>query len=193
MAQSLFQWLIKNAKGWLILILLGLFFLFNMVIMPFGQAWLGGSVDEVGSIDLTFAASPQLLFDKVAAYGEQGRAVYRLFALTADVVYPIIYALFFGLAITYFFQRVFPSESRLQYFNLVPFGALIFDVAENLGIVGLLSTYPNQFTWLAVLTVMINVIKWLLAGGSVVLLFIGIAAAIVSKLSKKSDSTKVDQ
>ena len=56
MLKSLTNWLVKNAKGGLILVFLGLFFLFNLVVMPSGQKWLGGSTDEVGSIDLTLAA-----------------------------------------------------------------------------------------------------------------------------------------
>ena len=184
MIQRLSNWLVRNAKGWLILLMMGLFFLFNLVIMPNGQKWLGGTTDEVGAIDLTFGASPRTLFEKVAAYGEQGRLAYRIFALTGDVGYPIVYSIFLGLAISYFFQRTFPAGSWLQRLNLVPFAALVFDILENLGIVGLLSTHPQQFTWLAVLTIIMNVIKWVFAGGSVVLVFIGLFGALVAKLKK---------
>jgi hypothetical protein len=185
MIQKLSNWLVKNAKGWLILLMMGLFFLFNLVIMPNGKKWLGGTTDEVGAIDLTFGASPETLFEKVAAYGEQGRNAYRIFALTADVGYPIVYSIFLGLAITWFFRRAFPAGSWLQWLNLVPFAALVFDILENLGIVGLLSTYPQQLTWLAYLTIILNVIKWIFAGGSVILVFIGLIGALVETLKKK--------
>ena len=92
--------------------------------------------------------------------------------------------IFLGLAITWSFRRAFPTGSWIQQLNLVPFAALVFDILENLGIVSLLSTYPQQFTWLAILTIILNVIKWVFAGGSVVLVFIGLFGALVAKLKK---------
>jgi hypothetical protein len=185
MLTSLNNWLVKNAKGWLIMVFMGLFFLFNLVVMPSGQKWLGGSTDEVGSIDLTLAASPATLFNKVEAYGEQGRSVYRIFALTADIAYPIIYSIFLGLAITFLFRRIFPLESGLQKLNLLPFAALVFDVLENLSIVTMLSTYPPPITWLAVITILINFIKWVCAGGSTLLVVVGLVVWLVVTLKKK--------
>lgn len=178
--------LIKNAKGWLILVFMGLFFLFNLLVMPSGQKWLGSSTDEVGSIDLTLAASPATLFNMVEAYGEQGRNVYRIFALTADIAYPVIYSLFLGLAITFLFQRILPLESGLQKLNLLPFAALLFDVLENLGIVALLSTYPQQITWLAGFTIIVNFIKWVCAGCSTLLVLIGLIGWLVVSLKIKT-------
>jgi hypothetical protein len=52
---------VKNAKGWLILLMMGLFFLFDPVIMHNGQKKLGGRTEEVGLINLTFSASPATL------------------------------------------------------------------------------------------------------------------------------------
>ena len=185
MLTSLNKWLVKNAKGWLVLVFLGLFFLFNLVIMPSGQKWLGGNTNEVGSIDLTLAASPATLFDKVDAYGEQGRSVYRIFALSADIAYPIIYSIFLGLTITFLFQRIFPLESTWQKLNLLPFAALIFDVLENLGIVALLSTYPEKFVWLAILTSILNFIKWMCAGGSTLLAVAGLIGWLVVSIQRR--------
>jgi hypothetical protein len=186
MRTSLNNWLVKNAKGWLILVFMGLFFLFNLVVMPSGQKWLGGGINEVGSIDLTLGASPATLFNKVAAYGEQGRNVYRLFALTADIAYPIIYSIFLGLAITFLFRRIFPLDSRWQKLNLLPFAALTFDVLENLSIAALLTTYPQQITSLAILTILLNLIKWMCAGGSTLLVLFGLVGWLVVSIRNKN-------
>ena len=153
---------------------MGFFFLFNLVVMPSGQKFMGGRAHEVGSIDLTFGASPASLFDQVEAYGPQGRVVYRIFTLTADVAYPINYSLFMGLAITYTFRHIFPEKSWLQKLNLVPFGALLFDVLENIGVASLLTAYPQRFIWLAGYTVIMNFIKWILAGTSTLLVVFGL-------------------
>ncbi len=60
----------------------------------------------------------------VESYGEAGRANYRLFELTGDIIYPIVYTLFFSLAITWLFQRGFSSNSAMQNLNVVPFRSL---------------------------------------------------------------------
>ena len=185
MLTSLNNWLVKNAKGWLILAFMGLFFLFNLVVMPSWKKWLGGGTTNVGSIDLTIAVSPATLFNMLAAYGEQGRIVYRIFVLTADIAYPIIYSIFLGLAITFLFRRIFPLESAWQKLNLLPFAALLFDVLENLGIVALLTTYPVQITWLAVVTIIINFIKWVCAGGSTLLVLAGLIGWLLISLKVK--------
>jgi len=179
MLTSLNNWLIKNAKGWLILVFLAVFLFFSLVVMPSGKTWLGGGTQEAGSIDITFGAAPATLFNIVEAHGQQGRAVYRIFELTADIAYPVIYSLFLGLTITFLFRRIFPLESKLQKLNLLPFAALLFDVLENLGIVALLSTYPRQITWLAVITSLINFIKWICAGGSSLLVVAGLVGCLV--------------
>ena len=48
----------------------------------------------VGPIDLQFFYTPDKVYSMVSAYGESGRASYRLFELTGDIIYPIIYTLF---------------------------------------------------------------------------------------------------
>ncbi|MFH2038624.1 MAG: hypothetical protein ABIJ65_04240 [Chloroflexota bacterium] len=187
MQKSLNSWLVKNAKGWLILVFMALFLLFSLVVMPFGQTWLGGNPPDVGSIDLTFGASPAALFNKVEDYGTQGRNVYRIFALTADIAYPIIYSIFLGLAITFLLQRTFPLESKLQKLNLLPFAALLFDVLENLGIAALLSTFPQKINWLALFTIIVNFIKWVFAGGSTLLVLVGLIGWLVVSIGRRSD------
>lgn len=186
MQKSLNNWFVKNAKGWLILVFMVLFLLFSLVVMPFGKSWLGGNPPDVGSIDLTFGASPASLFNKVEAYGTQGRYVYRIFALTADIVYPIIYSIFLGLAITFLLRRTLPLVNHLQKLNLLPFAALFFDVLENLGIAALLSTFPQQITWLALFTIIVNFIKWVFAGGSTLLVLVGLIGWLMVSIRKRS-------
>ena len=89
-----------------------------------------------------------------------------------------------GLAITYTFRRIFPGKSWLQKLNLVPFGALLFDVLENIGIASLMTAYPQRFTWLAGYTVVMNFIKWILAGTSTLLVVFGLAGWLVVSINK---------
>jgi hypothetical protein len=121
----------------------------------------------------------------VKAYGEAGRADYRLFELTGDIIYPIVYTLFFSLAITWLFQRGFPSNSPMQKYNVVPFGGWLFDLLENLGIVTMLSVFPSTPALLAWVTAIFTLIKWLFAIASGVLILTGLAKAALNGFKKQ--------
>jgi len=174
----------KFANGWLVLVFLAGEILFNAVILPRQAAKIDAASGGVGPIDLQFFYTPDKAYSMVAAYGETGRASYRLFELTGDIIYPIVYTLFFSLFITWLFQRGFTAESKMQRLNVVPFGAWLFDLLENLGIVGMLSVYPSTPALLAWISSIFTVIKWLFAGASVLLMVIGIVAAIAKVLKK---------
>jgi len=101
-----------------------------------------------------------------ASYGEEGRASYRTFELTGDIIYTIVYTLFFAFFITWLFQRGFPSGSKMQKLNVVPFGGWLFDLFENLGIVAMLSVYPSMPAALPWISAIFTVVKWLFAGAT---------------------------
>jgi hypothetical protein len=175
----------RNAKGWLIVVLAILDFLFMGVIMPRIQASLEALSGGVGPIDLRFFSTPAQIQTMVEAYGEAGRASYRLVELTADILYPIVYTLFFGLLLSWLLQRAFASGSSARRLNVVPLAAWLFDLLENLGIVTLLSIYPNTSTLLAWATILFTVIKWVFALVTLVLIIFALVLAIRNRFRKQ--------
>ena len=75
---------------------------------------------------------------------DYNRPFYRNVELTVDIVYPLVYLFFFGLLISWLFQRGYPSNSPMRKFNVMPLGAWFFDLIENISIVILLSVFPSQ-------------------------------------------------
>ncbi|MCC6569752.1 MAG: hypothetical protein IT315_10995 [Anaerolineales bacterium] len=176
----------KFASGWLVLVFLAGEMFFNVVVLPSQQAKIEAGSGEVGPIDLQFFYTPEKVYSMVESYGEAGRADYRLFELTGDIIYPIVYTLFFSLAITWLFQRGFASNSAMQKYNVVPFGAWLFDLLENLGIVAMLSVYPSTPALLAWATAAFTLVKWLFAIASGLLLLIGLATALKNGFKKQA-------
>ena len=172
----------KNSKGRLIFLLLCGEIIFNALILPQQESKIKSVSGGVGPIDLQFFYTPEKVYSMIAAYGETGRESYRIFELTGDIIYPIVYTLLFSLLITWLFERGFPTESKMQLLNVVPFGAWTFDLLENLGIVGMISVYPSTPSTLAWVTAIFTMIKWLFAGASILLLFIGIVAVMVKRV-----------
>jgi hypothetical protein len=106
--------------------------------------------------------------------------------LTADIIYPIIYTLFYGLLISWLFQRAFKPESSMQKLNVMPVGAWLFDLLENIGIVSMLGMYPSQPSALAWLTMLFGLVKWAFAIGSILLSLFGLVKAALNGFRKQT-------
>jgi hypothetical protein len=132
----------KYAKGWLIVILFLIDMAFTVFLMPFIDAFIEKAPSNPVPIDLMFFYTPQTVYTEIAGFGDYLRLFYRTADLTIDLVYPLIYTLFFSLLITWLFKKGFAPNSDMQMLNVVPFGTLLFDLLENLGIVTMLSIYP---------------------------------------------------
>lgn len=167
------------AKGPFVLLLLALDLLFVAFLLPNTEARLKAASGGVGPIDLQFFYTPDKAYSMIGAYGETGRTFYRTFELTGDIVYPLIYTLFFSLLLTWLFRRGFASDSRWQRLNVLPVGALFFDLLENSCIVTMLSLYPALPTPVAWLATSFTMLKWSFAGVTLFFMLVGLVMAVV--------------
>jgi len=181
LSKRFYQW----TKGWLVLVLLVLDGFFSGFLLPLVQGIMQGGQGGIQPLDLMFFATPEKLFGMIQNYGEFIRPFYRNIELTVDIVYPIVYLFFFGLAISWFFQRGFAPDSPMRKFNIVPLGAWFFDLLENIVIVILLSVFPATPMILGWLLFMLSTVKWIFAGASVVLMLVGLAMAAKNRFRKQ--------
>jgi hypothetical protein len=171
---------LANWKAIVILILIAL--PFNLVIFPMRSARLKElSGKSAPIIDAMFAYTPAQVYELVPAYGEQGRQLYAVTELTADLLYPILYSLLLGVLMTLIFRQAFASASFMQKLRLLPFVAALTDYAENITVVTLLLRYPQKLTGVAWAASLFTTAKWVLAGVSLILMVIGLAALLVKK------------
>lgn len=164
-------------KGWLIFILFLLDAFFGGFLLPLIQGMMQGDRGGIQPLDLMVLATPEKIFGMLNAYGEFGRPLYRNVELTVDIVYPIVYLFFFGLLISWLFQRGFAPGSPMRKYNVMPLGAWFFDLLENAVIVALISIFPSQPVGLAWTLVFFTTLKWLFAGASILLLLTGLVMA----------------
>jgi hypothetical protein len=132
-----------------------------------------------------FFYTPEEAFAMIDKYGEAGRSIYWKIELTADIIYPITYTLFFGLLMSWLFQRGFKSNHQIQKWNVMPVGGWFFDMLENVGIVSMLSMYPAKPAFLAWLTMIFGSLKWAFAAVSIVLILIGLIRAALNGFRKQ--------
>ena len=174
------------AKGWRVLVLLVADGLMMGYIMPLAGGILAFVAnDHVTPLDLMFFYTPAQAFDMIEKYTGAGRPLYMKIELTADIIYPIIYTLFYGLLLSWLFQRGFKPDSPIQKYNVLPVGAWFFDLLENVGIISLLAIYPSQPAALAWLTMICGSLKWLFAIGSILLALFGLVRAALNGFRKQ--------
>jgi len=166
------------AKGWRGFILFLADALMMGYIMPVAAAIMAlAANNSVMPLDLMFFYTPQQAFDMIEKYGPEGRVIYAKIELSADIIYPIVYTLFFALLISWLFQRGFRPGSPIQTWNVMPMGAWLFDLLENIGTVSMVAAYPSQPAILAWITMFIGLIKWGFAFISLGLILVGAVMA----------------
>jgi hypothetical protein len=180
-SRRFYQW----SKGWLILVLFLLDAFFSGFLLPLIQGMIQGGQGSIQPLDLMLFATPEKIFGMIERYGEYNRPFYRAVELTVDIIYPIVYLFFFGLLISWLFQRGFASKSPMRKFNIMPLGAWFFDLLENIVIVILLSVFPSQPTALTWILTLVSTIKWFFAGASILLILVGLVMAIKNKFKKQ--------
>jgi hypothetical protein len=180
------DFLIRTASGRNLVIMVILFFLTTSVIFPLISSLIEDPAGELESIDTKLYYSPAEFYETIAPYGDQGRRVYALSHLTADVLFPLVYAFLFGWLIAYIFPRAFSVDSWVQRLNLAPFLLLIFDLIENISVVILLLVYPTQLQGLARLAGLITSLKWVIAGITMALPVVGAVVWLYKRLRERS-------
>ncbi|MBK8428504.1 MAG: hypothetical protein IPL27_22270 [Lewinellaceae bacterium] len=130
----------------------------------------------VGVIDLTVGFNPQKSLDMVAGYGDAARAYYARTEMTTDVAYPIVYAFLFGTVLTLLYRNT--SYARV---NTLPFVMLLFDYAENICIVGLLQSFPQQSVTVATFCEAFKLLKWVVFGVIVLLIVGGLIGKLMNR------------
>ena len=176
------------ATGWRVFILFILESLMMFYIMPLAAGIMAFAANNsVMPLDLMFFYTPEQAFEMIERYGEAGRSIYFRIELTADIIYPIIYTLFYGLLLSWLFQRAFKADSNMQKWNVMPVGAWFFDMLENAGIVSMLSMYPSIPDLIPWLTMIFGSLKWGFFVVTVVLVLIGLVRAAMNRFRTQAE------
>ncbi|TFD92950.1 hypothetical protein [Jeotgalibacillus sp. R-1-5s-1] len=173
--QKLYQ--LSNWKTWLIAVLI--FAGFIGFILPNEAAESSRVTGTSESPDGSFFYTPETLFAIADTYGEEGRAYYVRARYTFDVVWPIAYFLFLTTTIGVLFKPF--RQSKWRWFILLPLFGMIFDFLENLSTSLVMSFYPEELTFFAVVAPLFTAIKWSCIYGSFALIPVGTVARLIKR------------
>jgi hypothetical protein len=175
---KLSKWLYQISSGWVTLGAMVIFVLFAALVLPGQSARSQSQGVDNGSPDLSIYYSAEQLYEMAEKYGEQGRVDYVRVRFTFDLIWPLVYTFFLTTTISWVFKRSFTSQKFWQRINLLPLLGMTCDYLENISTSLVIYRYPAQTQIIDWLAGVFTTMKWLLIGGSFVVLAIGIIIAI---------------
>lgn len=178
MLASLSSHLSRRANGRAILTLLVGFVVFEFITLPILRRFPGGNIEP---LDARFFYTPDEAFSTIASYADV-RSIWIGVYLTWDIVNPILYTLLFVLLISWIFQRGFAPASKIHRWNMLPFGAGLFDLLENASMVTMLAIFPSQPSLLAWLATAFTMSKVAVLGISALLVLLGAIRAVANRV-----------
>jgi hypothetical protein len=128
-------------------LLLGAYALYMPVFffadVPFGLSSIKPYAQGTNILDVELFYTAELVYQRLALFGEQGRAVY-FNILMGDLIYPALLGGLLSVSITLLFRRLNFSGSYWHYLGLLPLVNMAFDYAEDALLLSLLYNYPDQ-------------------------------------------------
>jgi hypothetical protein len=166
------------SNGWVTVGALVVFVLFTALVLPGQSASAQEDGGDAGSPDTSLFYTPADLYRMAEAYGEQGRRTYVRFRFTFDLVWPVVYTLFLATSISWLCRKAFSPSSLWQRANLAPLLSALLDYLENLSTSLVMLRYPSRTAVVDVLAPVFTAVKWVLVGGSFVLLLVALGGAV---------------
>jgi len=91
--------------------------------------------------------------------GDKGRDAYLFYQLPIDMIYPFLFGVSYCLVLAYFLNRLGKLESYLFFLCFLPLFSGLFDYFENIGIITMLNSYPDNSIILTKATNVFSVLK----------------------------------
>jgi hypothetical protein len=172
------NWMGRVSTSWVTLLALVIFILFTILVLPRQSTNEAADSGESRSPDLSFYYTGNELNHMAENYGEAGREAYVRARFSFDIIWPLVYTFFLCTSISWLAKRGFAPESPWQQTNLVPLCGALFDLLENVSTSAVMISYPHLLPVIAGLAGFFTLVKWMLVGGSCLLLLTCIIAVL---------------
>jgi hypothetical protein len=135
----------SNRKSFLLLLAAYAFYMpvFFFADVPFGLSSIKPYAQGTNILDVELFFTAEQAYQRLALFGEQGRAVY-FNILMGDLIYPALLGGLLSVSITLLFRRLNVSGACWQYLGLLPLANMVLDYTEDALLVSLLHSYPDQ-------------------------------------------------
>lgn len=125
---------------------------------PYSVAAIEPYAARGGILDVEMFYTAQQAYDRIASFGESGRAVY-LHILMGDMIYPAILGFLIATSISLVLRWLGLSGTYWRYLSLLPLVNMAFDYIENVALIFILIAYPTQMPGIASIAGMLTFLK----------------------------------
>jgi len=91
--------------------------------------------------------------------GKEGRDAYLFRQLPVDMIYPFLFGISSCLVLAYFLNQIGKLNGPLFYICFIPFFSGLLDYGENIGIITMLKTYPENIKLYSQITNIFTMLK----------------------------------
>jgi hypothetical protein len=161
MLLKLTEWQSNWATKKILIIFALLYFIFPFYLLP-------QILPEGKPLDLYLYYTPTEAYNLIASYGDLNRKAYIMGSATIDMLYPLYYATFISLLLTFFITPLYSKSEKsnlanIIYIRLLPYLVMLIDMTENIAIIDLLYYYPKFNSNIALLASVLTFVKWTLS------------------------------
>ncbi|UKJ08703.1 hypothetical protein [Solitalea lacus] len=123
------------------------------------------------------------------ALGSDGRNAYLFQQIPLDLIYPCLFGVTYCLVFAFIIKKINKEDSFLFYLCFVPVFAGIFDYLENIGIITMLKSYPDNSTIMTQLTNIFSILKSTLTAIYFVTLIIALLTLLTKYIISRNEKT----
>ena len=116
----------------------------------------------------------------LTALGAEGRKTYLYQQIPLDLIYPCLFGITYCLLYAFIINKLGKQDSFLFYLCFIPVFAGFFDYLENIGIITILKSYPENSSTMSQLTNIFSISKSTLT----TIYFVALLIALLTLLTK---------
>jgi hypothetical protein len=122
--------------------------------------------------------------------GDKGRDAYLFNQIPIDMIYPFLFGITYCLVLAYILNKLGKLNVYLFYLCLIPLFSGVFDYFENIGIITMLISYPDNSIILSQITNVFSVLKSSFTTIYFIILIIFLIVFGINKLFQKGKLNK---
>lgn len=169
-----------------------LFFLIYVVMqlsMIFIVMPIWGYYSNELPLDAHFNYSAEEAYQFISSLTEHGENIYLMLGLY-DTVFLVIYSIFYTLLVIFLFKKAALEKHFIYKLRFIPLFAGLFDIFENIGFHLLIRNHPSEFHFIATITNLCTILKFLWIPVTLVLLAIGLILLLLKKGAQNEKGIK---
>lgn len=169
----------------LLLALFAAIVVIDVVIFPWASRTMGIAGVPFRPLDLRLSYSADEAYTVISSMTPEARWLYRTVEMSVDMIYPVIYAFFFFLLVQRLIANTAPPR-WLERATSIPFAAMIFDWLENVGIIAMISKFPDGMERIAPVSSAMTTLKWVCFALTLALLFYSAIRWVISRFRRRA-------